>query len=366
MRVILTRFTLAFLLLSVAQLPAWTAAKEPDCTVLSVTDGDTIRVIFRGLEEPVRLLYIDTPESRDSHHGPATREGVIAKETVEQWLPRGSRVTLWTPHPDFRRDLYKRLLAVVLFEADGEDSVQRRLITNGLSVYSQKFNKLEMPPDHAWLHQDLLQCQETARTAMRGFWSVIPAWMAQKANELNGDPTEDFIQGVYGYSFVPDVKLAQTYLEQSSRGKSISEFQLEHAGPVTIPTLSLMVACYQEGRQTVKPRKIYPDAVNRCEELLRSIKKIADKFPKDSEAREPLRDFIALATGMMSNIGKYGQPSKGSWEKLDRSLAQLAKFNEPGQAPEAMEAFVLASATARILRFCMVARLGGDIPQVVP
>lgn len=364
MRVILTRFTLAFLLLSVAQVPAWTAAKEPDCAVLSVTDGDTIRVMFKGAETPVRLLCVDTPESRDSSHGPATPEGVIAKQTMEKWLPIGSRVTLWTPHPAFRYDLYKRLLAVVLFDKDSEDSVQRRLISNGLSVYWQKYNKPGDPPD--WLHQDLLQCQEAARNAMRGFWSVIPAWMAQKAAEQKGDPTEDFIQGIYGYSFVPDVKLAQTYLEQSSRGKSISEFQLEYAGPVTIPTLSLMVACYQESQQQGKPLKIYPEAVKRCEGLLQSTKQLTETLPKDNEAREPLRDFTALATGMMSNIGKYGQPSKGSWEKLDRSLAQMAKFNEPGQPPEAMEAFVLASATARILRFCMVARLGGDISQIVP
>ncbi len=71
------------------------SAVEVPAEVVSVTDGDTIAVTVAGREERVRLLYIDTPESKSNAHGEASREGKLAVEFLGLQAMPGSAVTLW-------------------------------------------------------------------------------------------------------------------------------------------------------------------------------------------------------------------------------------------------------------------------------
>jgi hypothetical protein len=69
--------------LILAVLACGLAAVEVPAEVVSVTDGDTIVVTVAGTEERVRLLYLDTPESRGNSHGAATPEGKLASEFMD-------------------------------------------------------------------------------------------------------------------------------------------------------------------------------------------------------------------------------------------------------------------------------------------
>lgn len=84
-------------------------------TVIRVVDGDTIKVMFEGEEESVRLIGIDTPESVHPDSSKNTEFGefvsAYAKETLE-----GKEVVL--EFDENQRDMYDRLLAYVYI--DGE------------------------------------------------------------------------------------------------------------------------------------------------------------------------------------------------------------------------------------------------------
>lgn len=86
---------------------------EPDKVlydVVRVVDGDTIKVVFEGKEESVRLIGIDTPESVHSDPSKNTECGRIASAFTKERL-EGKKIEL-----EFdvqQRDHYGRLLAYV-------------------------------------------------------------------------------------------------------------------------------------------------------------------------------------------------------------------------------------------------------------
>jgi len=85
------------------------AAVEVQATVVRVIDGDTIETESGR----VRLLYIDTPESKGNGHGEAKAEGKAASAFLAALLPIGATVSLWSPKPVIQNDRYGRALAVV-------------------------------------------------------------------------------------------------------------------------------------------------------------------------------------------------------------------------------------------------------------
>ena len=116
------RLLAALLLLAAAVLAP--AVETSPLAVLSVSDGDTITV--RGdlggvaLPVKVRLLYLDTPESRDNGHGAGMAEGKQAGEALRAAVPVGSEVVLWGPGEQLKPDTYGRILAVVYPLEDGQ------------------------------------------------------------------------------------------------------------------------------------------------------------------------------------------------------------------------------------------------------
>ena len=87
---------------------------------MSVTDGDTIRAVVAGEEEPVRYSGIDTPERGDPCFEEATRENA-------RLLERGR---LRLRYDVERRDRYGRLLAYVYA---GDVFVNRELVERGFA-----------------------------------------------------------------------------------------------------------------------------------------------------------------------------------------------------------------------------------------
>lgn len=105
--------------------------------VVSVTDGDTIRVSLGGVEEPVRLLGIDTPEV----HPAGECAGAQASASLRRLLREGERVKLISDASQANRDVYGRLLRYV--EDDGLD-VGRVQVERGWAqvyVFDRRFRR---------------------------------------------------------------------------------------------------------------------------------------------------------------------------------------------------------------------------------
>ena len=81
-------------------------------TVERVIDGDTVRLRVRGFQDTVRLVGIDTPETRHPSE-PVQCFGPAATRRAKRLLPEGQRVRLVTDPTQAVRDRYGRLLAYV-------------------------------------------------------------------------------------------------------------------------------------------------------------------------------------------------------------------------------------------------------------
>lgn len=169
--------------LILATLVCGVAAVEVPAEVVSVTDGDTIVVTFAGSEERIRLLYLDTPESKGNSHGAATSEGKLAAEFMDLQAKAGSSVTLWGPGADLERDRYKRLLAVVVTSRG--DTLQERVIKAGWSPLWEKYGKA----DPKW-REVLVAAEAKAKQDKAGAWASDPKYMTDKGNETTAKSKE--------------------------------------------------------------------------------------------------------------------------------------------------------------------------------
>ena len=101
---------------TVTKAPPRPPARQPSTvltgSVSDVVDGDTIKVVSRGFETVVRLVGIDTPETR--RPGSAVQcFGPAASARTKRLLPVGESVRLESDPTQSLRDRYGRLLAYV-------------------------------------------------------------------------------------------------------------------------------------------------------------------------------------------------------------------------------------------------------------
>jgi len=129
--------------------------------VRKVVDGDTIVVRVRGTDEKVRLLGIDTPETKDPRK-PVQCFGKEASAHTAELLPPGTEVRLVRDVEE--RDRYDRLLAYVYRATDGL-FVNLELARGGYA------DLLTYPPNVA--HTAELQgAVAEARREQRGLWQA--------------------------------------------------------------------------------------------------------------------------------------------------------------------------------------------------
>ena len=136
-------------------------ARPGAAVVREVTDGDTVRVRVRGVDERVRLLGIDTPET----HGPGgLREcfGAEATRQLRKLIPEGTRIILVRDVE--ARDRYGRLLAY-LYRDEDDLFVNLAMVRDGYAAV------LTYSPNVA--HQtEFVSAAREAREANRGLWSA--------------------------------------------------------------------------------------------------------------------------------------------------------------------------------------------------
>ncbi|MEX1004528.1 MAG: S-layer homology domain-containing protein [Acidimicrobiia bacterium] len=128
--------------------------------VVSITDGDTIRVLVNGVNEPVRLIGIDAPEQNEcgSDQATARLSQLVANRTV----------TLVKDVSE--RDGFGRLLRHVWV---GETFVDRTMVADGWA------HAVRYPPDTTYA--PLLEAaQSQAQAAGVGIWSASAGCVTQQ------------------------------------------------------------------------------------------------------------------------------------------------------------------------------------------
>jgi micrococcal nuclease len=138
-----------------------TAGPPGTATVERAIDGDTIDVRISGRTERVRLLGIDTPETKDPRR-PVQCYGKEASAHTEALLPAGTRVRLVRDVES--RDKYGRLLAYVYRLPDG-------LFVN-LDLAKGGFAALLTYPPNVAHAGELRAAVDQARARGSGLWGT--------------------------------------------------------------------------------------------------------------------------------------------------------------------------------------------------
>jgi len=125
-------------------------------TVVSVTDGDTLRLIVDDTELRVRLIGIDTPEV----YPDLECYGAEAEAALADLAAPGNTVGIVYDRDP--RDQYDREL-LYLFTVDG------RLINLELVARGSAKAVLFEPNDRYW--NELRDAEQSAREAQRGLWA---------------------------------------------------------------------------------------------------------------------------------------------------------------------------------------------------
>lgn len=158
------------------------AANADSGTVVRVVDGDTLVVSINNGDHTIRLLNVDTPETKDPNQ-PVECLGPEASKFLEQKLPAGTKIKL--EFDAERHDKYGRTLAGV-FAPDGS-LVNAEIAREGLGIPVQfGANGKFLPPVTA--------AYEEARTAKKGLFSesvgcTLPAQLVKTTKALDAATT---------------------------------------------------------------------------------------------------------------------------------------------------------------------------------
>ncbi len=140
-------------------------------TVLRVVDGDTLKVRYLGEDESVRLIGIDTPESRVNKK--TKKDAKRSKQDIETIVAMGKRATAYveglvkpgdTITIEFdvqERDRYKRLLGYV-YLSNGK-MLNEEIVKAGYA------NVMTIPPDVKY-EDRFLRAYKQARERKKGLW----------------------------------------------------------------------------------------------------------------------------------------------------------------------------------------------------
>ncbi len=146
-----------------------------EATVRWVVDGDTIRVFLPGEEndESLRILCLDTEESRSTGDKPETPWGHEAKKRAEVFFSPGDKVRLEFPGSEGvdvctkkYRGNYGRLLVFV--HKNGVD-FQETMIREGYSPYFMKYGNAAF---HQY-HEKYSEAEKLAQEEHLGVWDQI-------------------------------------------------------------------------------------------------------------------------------------------------------------------------------------------------
>ncbi|MDM5335845.1 thermonuclease family protein [Fictibacillus enclensis] len=126
--------------------------------VVRVIDGDTIEVLLNGKQEEIRMLLIDTPETKHPQK-PVEKFGPEASQFATKTL-KNKKVGIQVGKE--RTDKYGRILAYVWV---GNKTYQEMVLEKGLAATAYLYNDLTML-------DTFHKAQDKARNAKIGVWSI--------------------------------------------------------------------------------------------------------------------------------------------------------------------------------------------------
>lgn len=130
-------------------------------TVTRVVDGDTVVIRINGTDEKVRLIGVDTPETKDPRK-PVQCFGEEASAFTTSVLSPGTRVRLERDVEE--RDRYDRILAYV-YRLDDDLFVNRELVAKGYAV------PLTIAPNVTYA-EEFTALSAAARDSGLGLWGA--------------------------------------------------------------------------------------------------------------------------------------------------------------------------------------------------
>lgn len=137
-----------------------TSSPAETATVEFVIDGDTVDLIIDGQEERVRLIGIDTPETK-ARDTPIQCFGEEASAALRGLLPIGSTVRI--ERDDEPRDRFGRLL-LYLYRVDDDLFINRWMVENGFA------NAVSYRPNITF-EAEFRAVEAEAQSAGRGLWA---------------------------------------------------------------------------------------------------------------------------------------------------------------------------------------------------
>lgn len=142
---------------------------QPNAVVAAHVDGDTLKVRIDGVTETIRLIGIDTPETKKPGT-PVECFGREASSHLAELLPKGTPVRLERDVEE--RDRYDRLLVYAYRATDGL-FVNLAMVSDGYAA------QLTIPPNVAHA-EEFRQAASEARQAGRGLWGACGSEHAQR------------------------------------------------------------------------------------------------------------------------------------------------------------------------------------------
>jgi endonuclease YncB( thermonuclease family) len=131
-------------------------------TVTNIVDGDTIDVLIDGQEQRIRIIGVDTPETKDPNQ-PVMCFGAEATAFTSDMIGRAGH-QVYLEKDVSETDRYGRLLRYVwLPHDDGTRMLNQELVAHG---YAQSST---YPPDVKYQHL-FVEAQQQARNEGRGLW----------------------------------------------------------------------------------------------------------------------------------------------------------------------------------------------------
>ncbi len=144
-------------------------------TVSRVTDGDTIRVFLPGAieNESLRILALDTEESRAGGGKPVTPWGKKAKERAEEFFSPGDEVTLEFPGTEDLETCWQRYRGnfgrLLVFVYKNNVDFQETMIREGFSPYFVKYGNASFSENH----QRYQAAERIAQQQNIGVWNQL-------------------------------------------------------------------------------------------------------------------------------------------------------------------------------------------------
>ncbi|MBS6063738.1 MAG: thermonuclease family protein [Peptostreptococcaceae bacterium] len=147
-------------------------------TVTEVVDGDTFKIDYNGVPETVRLLLVDTPESKHPKKYKNVPMGEVATEYTKNFL-KNNKVRL--EFDKEQRDKYNRLLAYVYIQ-NGQ-CLNEELIRNGMA----KVVKYE---PNVSKYDEYKEIERQVRPSGIGIWADIAGNYPQTKPPKQSQPQE--------------------------------------------------------------------------------------------------------------------------------------------------------------------------------